>query len=360
MTAAPALAFPSSKTLLSWWTQLAPLRPSALWVGHLLLHRVEALVSAQRPCPIDPIALFVLRAVALAGQASLETVALNLALERALVRQALARLQLDKLVEEEAGGVWRPLKRGAEAVQKGLYLRGEQQRRAFYFVESALAADLPVFIPLQNHPSLTDWPGNDVCRFQKTVLQECLQQPAEWKVHRGFPLDVTDIVDENAAAGAGSPPQEIWRAITVVQPRHLLALLVLVRSAAQEEKLLGFAVQQQRWLLEAEQPAFEVKQAWRELVPEAIAEPPLDMWRQSWRDWCRARGLPEAEVDACTLEQRHCTLHVTAGSGLLDRLQASHDVSLKGEAWLLCGAERIRKAVRLEIARPRQGQLRGR
>jgi len=114
MTAAPALAFPPSKTLLSWWTQLAPLRPSALWVGHLLLHRVEALVAAQRPCPIDPIALFVLRAVALAGQASLETVADNLSLERALVRQALARLQLDKLVEEEAGGAWQLLKRGAE------------------------------------------------------------------------------------------------------------------------------------------------------------------------------------------------------------------------------------------------------
>ncbi|HEV3444311.1 MAG TPA: hypothetical protein VG099_06685, partial [Gemmataceae bacterium] len=83
MTAAPALAFPPSKTLLSWWTQLAPFRPSALWVGHLLLHRVEALVSAQRPCPIDPIALFVLRAVALAGPASLETIAHHLALERA-------------------------------------------------------------------------------------------------------------------------------------------------------------------------------------------------------------------------------------------------------------------------------------
>jgi hypothetical protein len=140
----------------------------------------------------------------------------------------------------------------------------------------------------------------------------------------------------------------------------LLALLVLVRSAAQEEKLLGFAVQQQRWLLEAERPAFEVKQAWRELVPEGIAEPSLELWRQSWRDWCRARGLPEAEADSCALVQRHCTLHITAGSGLVDRLQASHDVALKGETWLLCGAERIRKAARLEIARPRQGQLRGR
>jgi len=360
MTAASALAFPSSKTLLSWWTQLAPLRPSALWVGHLLLHRVEALVATQRPCPIDPIALFVLRAVALARQASLETVAHDLALEGALVRQALTRLGSDKLVAEEAGGAWRLLKRGEEAVKKGLYLRGERQRRFFYFMESAQAAAMPVFLPLQNQPALTDWPGNEVCRFQKTVLQECLQQPAEWKVHHGFPLDVTDIVDENSLAGAASPPQEIWRAITVVQPRHLLALLVLVRSAAQEEKLLGFAVQQPRWLLEAERPAFEVKQAWRELVPEAIAEPPLEVWRQSWRDWCRARGLPEAETDACALEQRHCTLHVTTGSSLVDRLQASHDVALKGEAWLLCGAERIRKAARLEIARPRQGQLRGR
>jgi len=107
-------------------------------------------------------------------------------------------------------------------------------------MESAQAAAMPVFIPLQNDPSLTDWPGNDVCRFQTAVLQECLQQPAEWKVHRGFPLDVTDIVDENSVADAGSSPQEIWRAITVVQPRHLLALLVLVRQRGAGGKTARF------------------------------------------------------------------------------------------------------------------------
>src|SRR5690242_5192064 len=64
MTAPSSLAFPGSRTLAGWWRQLAPLAPQAVWVGHLFLHRVEALVAAVSAQPLAALDRFVLQAVA--------------------------------------------------------------------------------------------------------------------------------------------------------------------------------------------------------------------------------------------------------------------------------------------------------
>ena len=51
MSAAPWPAWPTSRVLAGWWPQLAPYRPSGLWVLHLLLHRIEAAVGVARNTP---------------------------------------------------------------------------------------------------------------------------------------------------------------------------------------------------------------------------------------------------------------------------------------------------------------------
>ena len=69
MTGTLSLAFPGSRKLAAWWRQLAPYCPQTVWFGHLLLHHVEALVRLSRPCRLDRLALFVLKALALAESA---------------------------------------------------------------------------------------------------------------------------------------------------------------------------------------------------------------------------------------------------------------------------------------------------
>ena len=55
-----------SKTLAAWSRQLAVYQPTALWVGHLFVHRLEALAQVIRAEPIqEPLPLLLLRAVAL-------------------------------------------------------------------------------------------------------------------------------------------------------------------------------------------------------------------------------------------------------------------------------------------------------
>lgn len=44
MTAVAPLTFPGTRALAGWWRLLAPRQPRAMWVAHLLLHRIEALV----------------------------------------------------------------------------------------------------------------------------------------------------------------------------------------------------------------------------------------------------------------------------------------------------------------------------
>ena len=54
------LAFPGGRALAGWLRQVVPHGPESVWVGHLALHRVEALVDLTRPCRVDRFSRFVL------------------------------------------------------------------------------------------------------------------------------------------------------------------------------------------------------------------------------------------------------------------------------------------------------------
>src|SRR5260370_8398251 len=104
MTAVSPLVFPGSRTLAGWWKQFAPLQPRALWVGHLLLHRVEALAVLQLPSALDPVAHFVLQALAVADGGSLQALDQRLHLGLPLLRQLVRQLESANLAHPHDAG----------------------------------------------------------------------------------------------------------------------------------------------------------------------------------------------------------------------------------------------------------------
>src|SRR6266852_2740496 len=136
MTAVSPLVFPGSRTLASWWQQFAPLRPRALWAGHLLLHRVEALATLHLLSPLEPITLFVLQALALGGGASLKELDQRLHLASSLLRQLLRQLESEKLVRPQPEDTWSLTELGQQGLREGSRMQTRQERRAFYFVET--------------------------------------------------------------------------------------------------------------------------------------------------------------------------------------------------------------------------------
>jgi hypothetical protein len=346
MTAAPALVFPGGRTLAGWWKQLVSYAPRALWVGHLLLHRVEALVAVHKPFRVDPLPGFVLRAVS-AG-ASLEELDDRLHLGRPLIRQILQQLESEKLLERAAAVRWSLTSLGRQALEHGQYPRGSHERRSFSFVESEQPGQEPRFLHLLNHPSLSPWPAAEGWRFDVGLLTACLRQTPAWKQQHNFPLEVDAVL---TAADTGDPSATIppWQRVILDRPEHLAAALILAPVGAGHERLLGFAVQQEGWGLQAREPVFTLNGDWRETFPDLTAEPAAELWRQAWRAWCQPRNLPPAEAEACVLERQDYHLRVTAPARLVERLRAARSDVFKEEAWLLAGSGRLRSAARIEL-----------
>ncbi len=345
MTVASPLVFPGSRTLASWWKQLAPFQPQALWTGHLLLHRVEALTALQLVAPVDPICSFLLKALALTGRASLSDLEQNLHLGRPLLRQLLRHLETEHLIAPEETETWSLTSLGRQALEQGSYQRIRTERRAFYFVESELPPQPPHFLSFRGQPATLAWPLLDGWRFEPKQLQDCLAQPVAWKQRFGFPLDVQQILGADPAA----PTASAWQRVILDHPERMVAAMVLAPAGDGHERLLGFSVQPEGWILQNAEPAFTVEAGWQEVFPDLAADPSLEQWRQAWRAWCQPRGLPIAEVDACILERHAYQLRVQAPPRLVERLRAARSDVFKGDAWLLGGTGRLRPAVQLEL-----------
>jgi hypothetical protein len=345
MTAVSPLVFPGSRTLASWWKQLAPLRPRALWVGHLLLHRVEALATLHLLSPLEQIFLFVMRALALAGKASLQDLDQRLHLGPPLLRQLLRQLQSDKLVGPEENGTWSLTELGQQGLQQGSHTQIRQERRVFYFVETEQPACPSHYLNFAHEPAALPWPAGDGWRFEPSHLQACVARPADWKQRFGFPPEVQQIM----VGETSEPAAEEWQRIVLDRPERLMVTLALVPVGEGRERLLGLTVEPEGWALRSAEPAFALDTYWQEIFPELATDPALEHWRQAWRAWCQPRGLPAAEVDACVLERQNYRLHVTASPRLVERLRSARSDVFKGEAWLLAGTGRLRPAAQIEL-----------
>jgi hypothetical protein len=352
MTAVSPLVFPRGRTLAGWWKQLAHLQPQALWVGHLLLHRVEALAALHLLSRLDSLSLFVLRAVALTGPGTLPDLNARLHLGLPLLRELLRFLERAQLVCPDDGGSWSLTALGRQGIQQGSYMRPRNERRTFYFVESQQPARPPHFLKFQKETATLASPGVDGWHFEPALLQACIQRPVEWKQRFGFPQEVQQIFGTDTEEAPALPSTQTWQRIVLDRVERLVAALVLAPAApatGNRERLFGFAVKLEGWELQAGEPVFVLDADWQDVFPELAEDPSLDQWRQAWREWCQPRGLPAAEVDACVVERHGSRLRVLAPPHLVERLRAARSDVFKGEAWLLAGTARLREAAVIEL-----------
>jgi hypothetical protein len=357
MIAAVPSIFPGSRALGGWWRQLAPFRPRALWVTHLRLHRVEALVRLTRTCQPDPLDMLLLDALAMESNQSSEHMDRRLHLGPQAVGRLLHGLAAHGLARRDPEGAWACTALGEQAFRQREYPSSSVERRAFHFVENGPRA--PHFLRL-GAPGLP-CPAPPGWTFDSRDLKECLRRPDDWKRRHGFPLEVNEILDVKAVSsegtgdagrGAGSaadsefPP---WQRIIVDCPEQLSAVVVLAAAAAGGDRLLGFAVEPKNWLLDPAKPAIDLDSNWREAFADLAEDPAPERWQEAWKAWGQSNGLSAAEVDSCRLERRGHRLQVWAPRAALGRLRKSRSDALKGEAWLLAGDDRRRAAASLEI-----------
>jgi len=349
MTSLPELAFPSNRTLADWWKHLAPLQPRALWVAHLLLHRVEAMVKVEKPAAVDAFAHYVLKALAITEPASTEALEAGSPARRPLLCQVLRKLQADDLVSCSTTGSWSVTPRGRHALQQGIALHVENVRRAFHFVESEKASRLPEFLPLQNHAALLSLPETEHRPFPVDLLDQCVAQPAAWKMRRGFPLEVTEILKAQGERAASCTPQPAWQRIIIDHPRRLLVLVILAPGPNGSDRLMGFGIQPERWILHHAEPAFVAGSDWPEILPDLASEVRMESWAEAWKAFCRSLNPPVAETEAAVQDKTGLRLTIKVGRLFMDWLRATRSDLLKGEGWLLVGQGRARAAAVIKL-----------
>jgi DNA-binding MarR family transcriptional regulator len=347
MTAVSPLIFPGSRTLASWWKQFARLQPRALWAGHLLLHRVEALASMHLLSPLEPIPVFALKALALGAGASLRELGQRLHLGPSLLRQLLRRLESEGLVQRQPQDTWSLTEMGRQGLREGRRMQTRQERRAFYFVETEQPSRPCHYLNFVSPPAALPWPAGDDWKFEPSQLHACVGKAPDWKRQVGFPLEVHEIMSGDIPPESAHASEE-WKRVILDRPERLPIAFVLVPASERQEQLLGFGVKPEGWVLDCAEPALALDH-WREIFPELAVDLAMEDWRNAWRGWCQPRGLPAAEVDACVLERQGYRLQVTAGPRLVERLRAARSDVFKGEAWLLAGTGRLRTAAQIDL-----------
>jgi hypothetical protein len=362
MTGTLSLAFPGSRKLAAWWRQLAPYCPQTVWFGHLLLHHVEALVRLSRPCRLDRLALFVLKALALAESApgspqeTLQYVDDRLHLGRQVLGQSLRGLEAEGLTKIGPEGSWRLTILGRQALDHREYPQVRHERRTFHFIDQrrdGVGRRLQ-FLDVHNSTGIP-WPAAEGLEFDLAALQACLRQPEEWKRQHGFPPEAQAILTMESEPGenpsSSQPPA--WQRVVVDRPEQISAVLLLAPRAGGNPQLVGLAVRQDGWVLQSSEPLFTLVGGWQEIFPQLTAEPALELWRQAWRAWCEPRAIPAGEINACLVERQGERLRVRAPHHLIERLRATRSDALKGETWLLAGEGAIRTAALVEVVEAR-------
>jgi hypothetical protein len=351
MTADSPLVFPGSRVLAGWWRQLAPCRPRALWAGHFLLHRVEALLEVARRAELDRFSRLVVQLLGSAPAQTVPDLDARLHLGPQVLGQVLRQLQGAGLAEPSGGG-WEATDLARQVAEHGTYTRVRHERRVFHFLDRP-GAPAPPLLPLRL-PVESPSPPPERWSFDPAWLDGCFRQPDEWKRQHGFPVEARRVLGleaENGDAGAMPAAEAVptWQRVIVDRPEHLFAVCCLAVEEGKGERLLGFAARPEGWVLEAAQPAFTLQADWRDMFPEAAEDLPADAWRQAWRAWCQPRAVPAGDVEACALERHEYRLRVTAPKRLVERLRAARSDALKGEAWVLAGTGKVRGMALLEL-----------
>jgi hypothetical protein len=356
MSAAFVQSWPGSRVLLGWWRELAGRNPQQLRLSRLHVHRVEALVLARRPRPLDrwQRALLGLAGAHVLHSGEFFKSLTDLQMDVQVLGQLVRELTESGLLHRNGTGLWQMTPAGRRALETGAVSVAAEERRTFAFVDNSALGWPPHFLPLQLSPARFAEPASPEtagCSFETASLEACIGQTPEWKARFRFPSDVEALLpprpDESPAAN--------WRRVVLDTVEHRLFVFIHAgQTVGQTTRmssvapLLGFSVQPEGWTLGPE-PLLALADGWEEVLPDLATEPSLEMWRQAWQTWSHPRNLPPAEVAACRLERGEHRLLVYAPPRLIDRLRAARSDAIKHEAWLLAGDGRTRLAAQIEL-----------
>jgi hypothetical protein len=346
MDRASSLIYPGSKTVAGWWRQLAPRQPLAFAIGYGFLHRVEAPVHVLEEKAIEPLAHLVLQALALEDGAGARTAVLQerLRLPGPLIQRVLGGMSEEGLLSRVDSDGWQTTPRGRQALERRSFPVHVPKRCSFPFLERLDPAGIrlgpPHYLPIAECVH-TVWSVDDAHRLDVGVIQGCLEKPADWRQACGFPLDAEALPEGGAI--------EAWRRVVVDRPERMMLALIAVNGEAGKE-VLGFAVKVESWTLLDGAPALRAPAHGADLdglFPELLQAPPMAVWQDAWRNWCKQRQLPANEVEICALAYHPPRLEVQAPPRLVQRLQAAKSDLFKGDAWILVGEGYVRTAVQL-------------
>jgi DNA-binding MarR family transcriptional regulator len=306
-------------------------------VGHLILHRVEALVRWARPTQLEPLQFLLLKALAAVPGESLEGLQARLHLDRQLLGRLLRKLSAHRLIDTTSG--FRLTAEGLRALEQGAYPQTVFERRVFYFADNEQRQHPPHFLPLIDPPT-QPWPAGGDWRFDVDLLCACVRQPPEWKRRFGFPLEVEQVIDANADCADVEP----WRRVIVDRPERLLVLLVQGKVDG-GDCLRCFSVRPASWTQFSDSPLFMLGDGWSEALPALASSGTSEAWTDAWQAWAATHGIPQAAAETESIQISGTRLKVKVASAARDRLREV----LKGDTWLLAGSGRIRPAANLEI-----------
>jgi hypothetical protein len=337
MTAAAPRTFPVPRTYQTWLRDLTPVHPRRLWFSHLLVHRIEALVTVARSYQLESLSQALLRRLFTSSAVTARVASLeDLHFDRQFAVPLLREFAAVGLLRAADDG-WTLTDAGQQALQNGGYTRRAEERRVFYFVDNPGAT--PQYVPLtQTAGPVADI--GDSWQFAPAVLHECLQRLPQWKQHVGFPVEVEAVVVE---------PRDAWRQVILDRAEHAPLLFVQLGGGDGDSSLIGYLVRCDNWTLQREPPALMLGGGWQEVLPDFADGLSLEAWREAWLAWCQSRQLPAPEALACQVEYADCKIHVKAMKVFVERLKATRNEVLRGETWLTLGTGRTRAAACVEI-----------
>jgi len=369
MTAA-ALPFPNNLSLAGWCRQLLARSPSGLWVGTVLVRRIEVLAKVTRTRPVEPLLRWILAALDLErtspshpdrlSSASRPGPAVQLAdlesslgLDPTLLRPLVGSLERDGQVvasnRDDATSAWALTLLGATTLAQGELCQTVYERRSFSFLERSAPPRRARFTSLLGEDCVTPLASPSIaCEpapFDPSVLDTCIEESPAWKQRHGFPQDVVAIVPLEGSDSGPLPAPEFWQRVPVDRSGQML--VVLSREA---EAVRAFAVRPHDGVLQTAGPCFSLANGdWESTYPELESDPPTEAWQKAWMEWGQGRGLPAAELGACPLERAGICVRAQVGKRLMDRLRSIRSDGWKSESWLAAGAGLLRACARLEF-----------
>jgi hypothetical protein len=190
------------------------------------------------------------------------------------------------------------------------------------------------FLPLRADLG-TPWRPRGDWHFDRALLDACVRQSSTWKEAHGFPADILGWETSDALL----PGIADWQTVIVDTPLQLTAAVVVASRA----EVRGYAASNDAETLDLSQPAFALACDAPEAFPE-LGSLSKEAMARAWADWCKERGISEANAAECRCALEGTTLRVSAEPSLAERLQPAED-----EAWMLVGEGEVRRLVRVAV-----------